>query len=82
MKASASVRLRLPSEKERRIILDALVPETKVATTRSRATLKKDGKNLVLDVEANDTVALRTALNAYLRWIACMVNVLRALNTY
>jgi tRNA threonylcarbamoyladenosine modification (KEOPS) complex Pcc1 subunit len=82
MKASASIRLRFPSEKERRVVFEALVPETKVATTRSKATLMKDDKDLVLNVEANDTVALRAALNAYLRWVVSIVNVLQVLNTY
>jgi tRNA threonylcarbamoyladenosine modification (KEOPS) complex Pcc1 subunit len=34
---------------------------------------------LVLNVEARDTVALRAALNAYLRWICSTISVLEAL---
>jgi len=36
----------------------------------------------VLKVEARDTVALRAALNAYLRWINSMVNVLEVLEKH
>jgi len=32
--------------------------------------------DVVLTVEAEDTVALRAAVNAYLRWIASTVNVI------
>jgi len=79
MKANASIRFRFPSEKQLNIILEALTPEAKASTTRSRATLKKEGSCLVLRVEAKDTVALRAALNAYLRWINSIFNVLKVL---
>jgi tRNA threonylcarbamoyladenosine modification (KEOPS) complex Pcc1 subunit len=38
--------------------------------------LEKDGLFLVLAVDAEDTVALRSTLNAYLRWINSTVNVI------
>ncbi|HVP26326.1 MAG TPA: KEOPS complex subunit Pcc1 [Candidatus Bathyarchaeia archaeon] len=79
MKTNASIRFRFPSEKQLNIILEALTPETKASTIRSRATLKKEGGFLVLRVEAKDTVALRAALNAYLRWINSIFNVLKVL---
>jgi tRNA threonylcarbamoyladenosine modification (KEOPS) complex Pcc1 subunit len=82
MKAKAIVRLKLPSEKQLEIVFKALEPEVKKpATMRSRTTLKKDDELLVLNVEAKDTVALRAALNAYLRWINSILNVLEVLET-
>lgn len=61
-------------------ILKALQPEMqKPPTFRSRATLEVKGNHLILNVEARDTVALRAALNAYLRWINSMLNVLEFL---
>jgi tRNA threonylcarbamoyladenosine modification (KEOPS) complex Pcc1 subunit len=80
MKAKAVVRLKFPSEKQLEIVFKALEPEVKKPTTmRSRTTLKKDGGLLVLNVEARDTVALRAALNAYLRWINSIISVLEVL---
>jgi len=77
MKAKASVRLRFSSEKRLTTLLNALAPETnRPATTRARAVLEREGNFLVLKVEAKDTVALRAALNAYLRWIGSAVKVL------
>jgi tRNA threonylcarbamoyladenosine modification (KEOPS) complex Pcc1 subunit len=82
MKAKAVVRLKFPSEKQLEIVFKALEPEVKKPTTmRSRTRLKKDGGLLVLNVEARDTVALRAALNAYLRWINSILSVLEVLET-
>lgn len=80
MKARAVVRLKFPSQEQLGIVLKALEPEVKKpATVRSRAMLKKDGVLLALSVEAGDTVALRAALNAYLRWINSILSVLEVL---
>jgi tRNA threonylcarbamoyladenosine modification (KEOPS) complex Pcc1 subunit len=80
MKAKAVVRLKFPSERQLEIVSKALEPEVKKpATVRSRAMLKKDGALLTLSVEAGDTVALRAALNAYLRWINSILSILEVL---
>jgi tRNA threonylcarbamoyladenosine modification (KEOPS) complex Pcc1 subunit len=77
MKAKATVRMWLSSEKQLTTLLEALAPETeKQVGTRAKAVLEKEGNFLVLKVEAKDTVALRAALNAYLRWMGSAVKVL------
>ena len=77
MKAKATVRLKLPSEKHAATMLAALTPETeKPVGMRAKTVLEREYNFLVLKVEAKDTVALRAALNAYLRWIGSAVNVL------
>jgi KEOPS complex subunit Pcc1 len=77
MKAKASVRLRFSSEKRLTTLLDALAPEAnRPINLRARAVLEREDNFLVLKVEAKDTVALRAALNAYLRWIESAVKVL------
>jgi tRNA threonylcarbamoyladenosine modification (KEOPS) complex Pcc1 subunit len=79
MKAKATVHMRCSSEKQLNTLLDALTPEAeKPAGTRARAALERESNFLVLKVEAKDTVALRAALNAYLRWIGSAMNVLEA----
>lgn len=77
MRANAKIRLKLGSEEQLTTLLHALDPETKATVTR-RATVKleKDGLFLVLAVDAEDTVALRATLNAYLRWINTAINVI------
>jgi tRNA threonylcarbamoyladenosine modification (KEOPS) complex Pcc1 subunit len=77
MKAKATVRLRLSSEKQLTTILDALAPEAaRPVNVRAKAVLERDGEFAVLTVEAEDSVALRAALNAYLRWIGSTVKVI------
>ena len=81
MKAKTTVRLRFSSEKQLSALLNALAPEAnRPVTTRARAVLNGEGKFLVLKVEAKDTIALRAALNAYLRWIGSAVKVLQVID--
>ena len=76
-KAKAKVRLKFTSQKQLSTILSVLTPEAKAPPTRRANTkLEKDGLFLVLTVEAEDTVALRATLNAYLRWINSTINVI------
>ena len=80
MKAKTTVRLRLSSEKQLATLLNALAPETnRPVTSRARTVLEREENFLVLKVEAKDTVALRAALNAYLRWIGSAVKVLQVI---
>ena len=75
--AKAQIRLEFDSEKQIETLLDALTPEAEAPPThRSTVKLDRDGCCLMLAVEAEDTVALRATLNAYLRWVNSMVNVI------
>jgi tRNA threonylcarbamoyladenosine modification (KEOPS) complex Pcc1 subunit len=83
IKAKAAVRLKLASEKELSTLLDALTPEARVpATRRSSVKLEKDGLFMVLTIEADDTVALRSTLNAYLRWISSAIDVVNLMGNF
>jgi tRNA threonylcarbamoyladenosine modification (KEOPS) complex Pcc1 subunit len=80
MKAKATVRLRFASEEHLKMVLSAIRPEaSNPATRRARTTLENENNSLVLNVEADDTVALRASLNAYLRWISSILDVLEVL---
>ncbi|NWF87167.1 hypothetical protein HXY32_05100 [Candidatus Bathyarchaeota archaeon] len=82
MKAKAVIHLKFPSKRYLRIVFKALKPEVvKHAAMRSVANLKQEDRFLVLTVEAKDTVALRAALNAYLRWVNSILTVLDVLKT-
>jgi tRNA threonylcarbamoyladenosine modification (KEOPS) complex Pcc1 subunit len=77
IRAKATVCLKFSSEKQLTTLLDALMPEACApATRRANVKLEKDGLILLLTVEADDTVALRSTLNAYLRWINSTVNIM------
>jgi tRNA threonylcarbamoyladenosine modification (KEOPS) complex Pcc1 subunit len=76
-RAKATIRLKLSTEKQLTTLLHALTPEAKaLATRRAHIKLKRDGACLVLLVEAEDTIALRATLNAYLHWINSTINVI------
>ncbi|MCX6644075.1 MAG: KEOPS complex subunit Pcc1 [Candidatus Bathyarchaeota archaeon] len=76
-RAKATVHLKFTSEKQLTTLLNALMPEANAPVTRrANVKLEKDGLFLVLTVEAEDTVALRSTLNAYLRWINSAINVI------
>jgi tRNA threonylcarbamoyladenosine modification (KEOPS) complex Pcc1 subunit len=80
MKAKATVRLRFPSEKQLETVLNVLSPEANAPVNRrSKITFEKQGNCLALTIEAEDTVALRASLNAYLRWIGSTAKVLKVI---
>ena len=74
--AKATIRLKTLSKKQMATILEALKPEAKTTMRRAKVRLEKDGLFLVLTVVAEDTVALRSTLNAYLRWINSAINII------
>ncbi len=79
-RAKAAIRLKLQSKKQLATLLDSLNPEAKASVTRrAQVKLEEDGLCLLLNVEAEDEVALRSTLNAYLRWINSTLNVLQAI---
>jgi tRNA threonylcarbamoyladenosine modification (KEOPS) complex Pcc1 subunit len=77
--AKSTVRLKFTSQKQLCALFNALIPETNsMVTRRANVKLEKDGLFLVFTVEAEDTVALRATLNAYLRWVNSTSNVMDA----
>lgn len=80
MKAKATIRLRLSSEKQLTSLLQALAPEAnRPVNMRAKVVLEGEGDFVVLRIESGDTIALRAALNAYLRWIGSTVKVLEVI---
>jgi len=82
MKAQAVIRLNFSSEKELRVVLEALKPETITPPTRrSKVQITSEGNNLKLSFEAEDTSALRAAINSYLRQTSLLIGVLKSIET-
>jgi tRNA threonylcarbamoyladenosine modification (KEOPS) complex Pcc1 subunit len=76
-RAKASVRLKFADSKQLAATVAALKPEANSPVTqRSKVDLSVQDNLFVLTVDADDTVALRASINAYLRWIASTVNVI------
>lgn len=55
----------------------ALLPESKREIPRTKIKIKTDKDKFLLRIEAEDTSALRAAINSYLRWIECVVKLIR-----
>ena len=78
MKAKAMIRIPFRSRKHQTALLQALKPEIKRQIgARSKVGLRAERQFIVLNVEAEDTIALRAALNAYLHWINSTMSVLK-----
>lgn len=77
-RAKAKLRLKFNSQEQLSTLLKALAPEANSPITRraNNVKLQKKGSFLLLTVDAEDTVALRATLNAYLRWINLTINVM------
>lgn len=81
MKAQAIIRLNFSSEKQLKVVLEALKPETRTPPTRrSKVQMKGEGNSLTMDFKARDTSALRAAINSYLRWILLTKTVLESVS--
>jgi len=82
-KASAIVRLRLPSERKSSIIQRALKPEAEASLShRSKVQVKREGRTLTLIFESADTTALRASVNSYLSWLQLLNDVYGALESH
>ena len=64
---SARITLRGPNAS---MIRESLLPEASKEIPRARVRLEGDDDALEIIIEAEDTGALRAAMNAYLRWAA------------
>ena len=83
MSIKASIRLKMKSKEQLNVIFNALEPETRApVSSRSAVTIKKDGKTLNLTFEAEDTSALRAAINSFLQWILLTREILESLETF
>ena len=81
-KASAIVKVNLPSEKISKTIQKALEPETATSiTNRSKIKLSREGKAVTFFFEAEDTTALRASMNSYLSWLYLLKDLCSSLET-
>ncbi|MCF8885328.1 MAG: KEOPS complex subunit Pcc1 [Nitrososphaerota archaeon] len=66
-RVEVSIRIPIP---ERELILKSIILETRdIPSKRTHVSLQSRGEELVLSIEAQDLVALRAALNSFLRFI-------------
>jgi KEOPS complex subunit Pcc1 len=72
-KSSAEIQIKLKTERQAESIYKALKPESKKSfATRSEVEILMREREILLIIKAKDIVALRAALNSYLRFIKAM----------
>lgn len=77
---SLKVFLKLPRS-EAEILRAAIAPEAKdMPSRRAVVKLKVDEDGLTVEIDARDLVALRAALNSFLRFIDAALNAVRAVS--
>ena len=67
-KVRMQAELRIQADDKTSFLADALRPEVQDEISRSEVSLEKLDGELVIRFRAEDVVALRAALNSYLRW--------------
>ena len=61
------------------LLADALRPEMDHEVSRTRVEINAEGSELKISIQAEDVVALRAALNSYLRWTKLAIDTQEAL---
>jgi tRNA threonylcarbamoyladenosine modification (KEOPS) complex Pcc1 subunit len=71
----ATVMIKAPEEISE-IIGESLSPEVEHLTSeRSKINVSVDDGVVIISIEASDIVALRAAINSYLRWVGAILDV-------
>ena len=61
------------------IVDESLAPEVERPTSeRSSVTVSAEKGKVIISIEASDVVALRAAINSYLRWVGAILDVVEA----
>ena len=61
------------------IVDESLAPEVERPTSeRSNVTVSAEKGEVIISIEASDVVALRAAINSYLRWVVSILDVVEA----
>ena len=58
----------------RKIVSQSLSPELGRTMPRTQVNLLETDSGITLTINAEDTSALRAALNSYLRWLNCIIS--------
>ncbi len=64
----------------RKIILGSLSPETGRAVRKTQVNISENNAGILLVIEAETTNALRAALNSYLRWLNCVIDITKTVD--
>jgi tRNA threonylcarbamoyladenosine modification (KEOPS) complex Pcc1 subunit len=82
--AEITIEIDLPSSQLAETIYTTLLPETRSQPRgfRSHATVKKKNRVVVLNIAADDIVAMRAASNTYLRFVQVALKTIQAVSPF
>jgi tRNA threonylcarbamoyladenosine modification (KEOPS) complex Pcc1 subunit len=63
------------SDKDAKVIVEALSPELQQRIAKANIQLHFDNNTVFLEIKTKDVSTLRAAANSYIRWIETAVNV-------
>jgi len=79
----ATICIDLPTERQAKVMLKALKPETETSPARrSRVGIELDGRRILLRFQAKDTTALRASINSYTRWVKLIEETLSKVESF
>ena len=66
----ARIELHFDSEAHAGVVYEAVLPEVHSSPgNRARATFKREGRKIILEVSARDAASLRASLSSFMRWL-------------
>ena len=72
--------VRIKVDKNAELLANALRPEMEHEVSRTGVDIRSEGNELIIKITAEDVVALRAALNSYLRWTKLAIDSLTAMH--
>ena len=70
MAGKARIEINFDSEADAGVVYAAVLPEVNASpSNRARATFKREGSKIILDVSARDGASLRASLSSFMRWL-------------
>lgn len=74
LRGEARIEIRFDSEAEAEVVHTAVMPEVHSSpSNRARATFKREGSKIILEISAKDAASLRASLSSFMRWIKLAV---------
>jgi tRNA threonylcarbamoyladenosine modification (KEOPS) complex Pcc1 subunit len=65
---------------DRKILLGSLSPELSSSAPKTQVNISETNAGLIITIEGDSTSAIRAALNSYLRWLNCIINISANIN--
>ncbi|MEE1335668.1 KEOPS complex subunit Pcc1 [Methanobrevibacter sp.] len=69
-RVKSNIAVEFESSSQAKIVYDAIILEFETAPDfRSSMTLKRDGSNILIDIDAQDATSFRASVNSAIKWI-------------